>query len=201
MYNQHRDLVWRWKSFLRNIKNSKDVPFFVEECLAPSDQKLKAEASRMNLSKLTRDEEVCVFNKNSSISSAVKVKEVVDLDALKKTYVPKITHEPPSYPPAIRAAQLNHQMVSDKYIFSKEPESFVVDGTPLLPTLLKGPTPAVKKPLSLSPFLESENLAKLIFKELLPAVVEAIQPAKKARASSMASDGGDQSEIDPTAVG
>ena len=127
------------------------------------------------------------------------MKDVADLDAIKKTYLPKITHEPPSYPPAIPAAQFNHQMVSHESNFSKEPESFVVNGTPLLPTLLKRPTPAGKRPLSLSPVLESENLAESILKKLLPAV-EAIQPAKIARASSMATDGGDESEIDPTAV-
>ena len=130
LYHQHRDLVWRRKSFLRNIKNSKDMPIFVEECLAPLDRKLKVGASRMNLSTFLRKQEIYVFNKNSIISGAVKVKDVADLVAFKKTYVPKITHEPPSYPPAIPAARLNHQMVSDEYNFSKEPESFVVNGTP-----------------------------------------------------------------------
>ena len=94
----------------------------------------------MNLSTFTRKQEV---------SGAVKVKDVADLAALKKTYVPKITHEQPSYPPAIPAAQLTHQMVYDESNFSKEPESFVVNGT----------------------VLESENLAESILNKLLPAVV------------------------------
>ena len=76
----------------------------------------------------------------------------------------------------------------------------MVNGTPLLPTLLKRPIPAAKRPLSFSPVLELENLAESILKKLLPAVVEAIQPAKIARPSSMASEGGDESDIDPTAV-
>ena len=84
LYHRHRDLVRRRKSFLRNIKNSKDLPIFVEECLAPSDRKLKVEASRMNLSTFTRKQDVYVFNENSSISGAVKVKDVTDLDAFKK---------------------------------------------------------------------------------------------------------------------
>ena len=89
LYDRHRYLVRRRKSFLRNIKNSKDLPIFVEECLAPSDRKLKVEASRMNLSTFTRKQDVYVFNENSSISGAVKVKDVTDLDAFKKNLCAK----------------------------------------------------------------------------------------------------------------
>ena len=68
---------------MREIKNSKGLPIFVEEFLAPNDRKLGAEATRMNLSTYTRRQEWYVFDKNRNCE-AVKAKPLSDLDVFRQ---------------------------------------------------------------------------------------------------------------------
>ncbi len=128
IYHSHVDFILRRSSWLKGIVNSQERRITIEECLAPSDRTVKAEARKMKLFHYTRKQRVYVQNPNFAGSNAIEVKDVNELLGFRQR------------PPA--QMYFNHSQASSSAIVTSAVRALFE--TPQPPPLTRKPPTAVK---------------------------------------------------------
>ena len=164
IYHADRDVVWRRRSWLKDFKNRRGFQISIDECLAPKDRKIRQEARQMKIDTFTRKQDVYARNPNIPNSEPVHVKYPHEL----KAFLP---HAP---------------------IMQYRNESQVPETPKSLPQLTRKPDTVTqtvkssKRKFNLSPVIESDDnsLADSIVNKMIPALVNALNPAKVQRSES-----------------
>ena len=84
IYHADRD-VWRRRSWLKNFRNNKGQPVFIEECLSPRDRAIRSEAIANRIPYYTHKQDVYANNPNNPHPNPVKVKTKAELHAVTGT--------------------------------------------------------------------------------------------------------------------
>lgn len=160
IYSRQRDLAWRRKSWLKGAKNSKGYSIYLEECLTPTDREIKKEARSNNIKVFTRRQQVYATNPHYPHSDAVLIKSVDELQPFKTD--DSVFEVQTPLPPLIPKPSLISN--ANKRIQNERPP--------------KRSYPATS-PVQLSNIEKTaRGFANTITQMLVPALLEAMQPAK-----------------------
>ena len=175
IYHYHRDLAWDRKTSLRFQVNSHQRPINIRECLAPIDRDIQAEAKRLNLRTVTRNQQVFVHQGRNQPS--YKINHIEELKSFQQA---ENTNSTTSMNRNAENSN-NVEMISEPAGNSTSSNPVFV--TPLaMPKLYRKPnTPffdenrSKKRALALSPLNESpqsgeESLVSILAEALLPAL-------------------------------
>ena len=86
IYHADRDVVWRRRSWLKNVLNNKGQPVFIEECLSPRYKAIRSEAIANRIPYYTHKQDVYANNPNNPHPNPVKVKPKAELHAVTGTF-------------------------------------------------------------------------------------------------------------------
>ena len=85
IYHADHDVVWRRRSWLKNFRNNKGQPVFIDECLSPRDRAIRSEAIANRIPDYTHKQDVYANNPNNPHPNPVKVKTKAELHAVTGT--------------------------------------------------------------------------------------------------------------------
>ena len=165
IYHADRDVVWRRRSWLKDFRNRRGFQFSFDECLAPKDRKIRSEARQMKIDTFTRKQDVYARNPNIPNSEPVHI---------------KFTHELRAFLP-----QAANTLSNNDTKFPETPKT--------LPQLTRKPDTVkltakpTKRKFIPSPVIENDNnnsLAESIVNKMIPALVNALNPAKVQRSEA-----------------
>ncbi len=186
-YHHHRDVVWRRKSWLKGVLNSKQKRIVIEECLAPSDRNLKAAAKSKKIPHFTQRQRVFATNVNVPNSEPVEVKNIKELQDFGKIEV-----------------KASDQRYGCQYMTSlpgpiiANPK--IIETPQRLPPLTRKPPTKLlnsgrKNPKrTLSPV--QEQMKSSIAEALVPVISSSIQPSKVSKLSNAALDENAEGDIE-----
>ena len=165
IYHADRDVVWRRRSWLKDFKNRRGFQISFDECLAPKDRKIRYEARQMKIETFTRKQDVYARNPNIPNSEPVHIKHSHEL----KAFLP----------------QTANTLSTNDMLFPETPKT--------LPQLTRKPATIAltaksnKRKFIPSPVTENDNnnsLAESIVNKMIPALMNALNPAKVQRSEA-----------------
>ena len=168
IYHADRDIVWRRRSWLKDFKNRRGFQISFEECLAPKDRKIRYEARQMKIETFTRKQDVYARNPNIPTSEPVDIK-YTEL----KAFLPQAATRPCNNDIQIPETPKNLPQLTRK------PDT--------VSRTAKSSKRKINSPPGLSPVAENDNdnsLAESIVSKMIPALVNALNPAKVQRSES-----------------
>ena len=162
IYHHQRDLAFRRKAWLRGKCNSLNQPIFIDECLAPIDQKIRIEAKEKNVKVLTKKQEVYAYHPDRPDVEPIKIKRIEELEdfTVKKKNI------------AANQEMTNSQFLTTDWANCETPN--------FPPPLTRKPSTLMstkKRKLQLSPVVEqldTTQIADTIALALVPALLKAM---------------------------